>query len=169
MYNVDDLIIYGDMGVCKVMDITTPDFIKSKKNRLYYVLQSFSQNCVIYMPVDTTTFMRPIISAKEADELIDMIPAARMEASICSNAQQGKPGRDTAVNTRDCADLINHIIAIDAKKKAAEQQKRKLGMSDEKSMKKAEGLLYSEFSYALGIPINKVKEYIASRLDAINE
>lgn len=169
MYNVDDLIIYGDMGVCKVINITTPDFIKTKKDQLYYVLQSLYQKCVIYMPVDTATFMRPILSAKEVDHLIDMIPAVQTEVNHNSNIQQGAASRETAVNMHDCADLIKYVMVIDAKKQYAEQQKRKLGMVDEKSMKQAEGLLYGEFSLALGIPVNKVQDYIASRVNAINE
>lgn len=169
MYSVDDVIIYGDMGVCKITGITTPDFIDKKKGQLYYVLKSIFQNCVVYAPVNTAAFMRPIISAKEVEHLIDMIPSIQEEVNLDSNVQHVNERYDAAINTHDCADLIKCAMASYAKKQNAEQQKRKLGLVDEKFMKQVEELLYGEFSLALNIPKDKVQKYIASRVDAINQ
>lgn len=60
-------------------------------------------------------------------------------------------------------------MSIYAKKQCAEQQSLKLGQVDEKFMKRAEELLFGELSGSLGIPRDKVQEYIASRVDAFKE
>ena len=52
MYKVDDLIMYGGTGVCKVEAITRPDFEEPDENRLYYVLQPLYQSGTIYAPID---------------------------------------------------------------------------------------------------------------------
>jgi CarD family transcriptional regulator len=59
-------------------------------------------------------------------------------------------------------------MSIYTKKQIVEQQNRKFGQIDKKFMEQAEELLFSEFSIALGIPKDKVQEYIASRVEAIN-
>ncbi|HBN86196.1 MAG TPA: CarD family transcriptional regulator, partial [Clostridiales bacterium] len=76
MYQVGDLIIYGNTGVCKVMEITTRALDGKHKEQLFYVLEPLYQNCTISAPVNSTkVFMRPVISKKEAERLIDNIPS----------------------------------------------------------------------------------------------
>ena len=71
MFNVGDLIIYGGTGVCRVKDITHPDF-GMPEDRLYYILEPVYQAGTIYAPVDNgKVYMRPVISEEEANELID--------------------------------------------------------------------------------------------------
>ena len=72
MYNIDDLIMYGTTGVCKVSDIRKSDFAGGDEDRLYYVLEPLYQSGVIYAPVDNQkVFMRAVISEDEAKDLID--------------------------------------------------------------------------------------------------
>lgn len=47
-----------------------------------------------------------------------------------------------------------------------ESRKRKFGQVDARFMKRAENLLYGEFSVALGIPFDDVQGYIAGRSPA---
>ena len=42
MYQINDLVMYGSIGVCKVTDITKPDFAGSDEEKLYYVLEPVS-------------------------------------------------------------------------------------------------------------------------------
>ena len=73
MYEIDDLIMYGSTGVCKVSDITKPDFAGSDEDRLYYVLEPLYQSGVIYAPVDNEkVHMRPVISEDEAKNVLEI-------------------------------------------------------------------------------------------------
>ena len=63
----------GKTGICKIKDITVPEHI-CQTNQLFYVLQPLDDSCVIYAPIDTKTFMRPVISSEEANLLIEKIP-----------------------------------------------------------------------------------------------
>jgi CarD family transcriptional regulator len=169
MYKINDLIVYGKTGVCKITDITIPKHISFDKDQLYYVLQPLYEDCVIYTPVNTKVFMRPIISAEEADHLIDMIPTIQAEAYYNDRLQELTHHYEAAIKAHNCADLIELAMSIYAKKQIVEQQNRKFGQIDKKFMEQAEELLFGEFSLALGIPKDKVQEYIASRVEAINK
>jgi len=170
MYQIGDLIIYGNMGVCEITGITVPDLHGVNQEQLYYVLKPLYQECVIYTPVtNTKVFMRPIISAAEAERLIDMIPSVQAEAYYNTSLQQLAEYYEASIGTHDCADLIELTMSIYAKKQYIEQQKRKLGQVDEKFMKRAEELLFGELSAALGISRDKVQKYITSRVNVIKE
>ena len=80
MFQTGAFIVYGNIGVCKVTGIAAPDFPDVDKSQLYYTLKPLYQNGMIYTPVNTKVFMRPIITAGEAQRLIDMIPSIRVEA-----------------------------------------------------------------------------------------
>ena len=87
MYQIDDLIMYGSTGVCRVSDITEQVF--NDDDKIYYVLEPLYQSGVIYAPVDNEkVFMRPVISEEEAKRLIDDIPAIHTEIYRNSSMQQ---------------------------------------------------------------------------------
>jgi len=165
MYMIGDLIIHGNTGVCRITDITTRDFSGADKDRLYYILKPLYQDGTIFTPVDNTkVFMRPIISEDEAEQLIDMIPSIHAKAYHSPVMRQIAEHYEASIRTHDCADLIELTMSIHAKKQIVEQQKRKLGSMDERFMKRAEELLFGELAAALGIPKDKVPNYIAARV-----
>ena len=68
LYNVNDVVVYGNTGVCRVVDIGTPQFHGVDKKQSYYTLKPIFGDGVIYCPVDNNrVFIRPIISKEEAE------------------------------------------------------------------------------------------------------
>ena len=166
-YKVGDQIVYGNTGVCIIRDIAAAENIGQDSGRLYYVLKPLDQECVIYTPIDTKVFMRPVISAAEAERLIDGIPAIRAEAYYSNHAQELVQYYESFLKTHNCAHIIELAMSLYLKKQIAQQNNRKFGMVDERFMKQAEEILYGEFSLALGIPKDRVQGYIASRVGEI--
>lgn len=166
MYKIGDLIIYSNTGVCKLKDIIKPNFDNISKDELYYVLKPLYQDGTIYTPVNNTKiFMRPIISEEEAEQLIDMIPSIQAEAYHNHSIQQLSEHYQLMMKSHNCEDLIELIMSIYNKKQYLSGQKRKFGQVDQTFMKRAEELLYGEFSVALNIPKEEVQEYIASKVE----
>ena len=66
MYKVNDLIVYGNEGVCRVEAIEVMNVTAVANDRLYYVLKPLYRNGTVFTPVDTKVFMRPVISADDA-------------------------------------------------------------------------------------------------------
>lgn len=69
------------------------------------------------------------------------------------------------MQTHDCSDLIKVIKTVRTKKIIAVDQGIRLAQTDERFMKRAEDLLYGEFSVVLGIPKENVKSYIGNKVE----
>jgi CarD family transcriptional regulator len=167
MYQVGDFVFYGNMGVCKVENISVQRLQGVDENQLYYTLSPLYEKCVVYTPVtNNKVFMRSIISKDEAEKLIDKIPTIRARAYHSKAIKDLTRHYEDSMKSYDCADLIELTMSIYAKKVEVQEQKRKLGSVDEKFMKRAEDLLHGELSVALGIGKEDVAGYIAAKVEA---
>ena len=165
MFQPGELLVYGTTGVCRVEEITAPDFTRADRGRRYYLLRPLYQDGVIYAPVDSGKVpIRPVISRGEAEALIDLIPSIRAEACHAPTMQALAQHYQSAVRSHNCRELLELTMSIYLKRRQAEAQKRRLGMVDERYMKQAERLLYGELSAALDIPYEEVQPYIARRV-----
>lgn len=164
MFQVGDIIQYGIVGACRVADIVTN--MPCCGGRRVYIIKPLYCEGTIYAPVDSgKVFMRPIVSRLEAERIIGAIPAMesqpQYEAQTVSQLVEYYEG---CIRTHECADLVALTMFIYARKRAAEQAKRKFGSVDEKYMRRAEDLLYGELAAALGITRDEVPRYIAHRV-----
>lgn len=166
MYRIGELVLYENIGICKVADIVLRDAAQEGEEQLYYMLSPLYQNYVIYALVHATkVFMRPIISRDEAERIIRLISTTRAKAYHNRILSQLSEHYDALLKTHDCSDLVKLTVSLHAKKQDVERQKRKLGAMDERFMKRAEELLFGELAAALEIPKDKVPQYITDRVN----
>ncbi len=164
MYKVDDLIMYGSTGVCRVQAIGTPEFYKDS-GKDYYFLEPLYQSGMIYAPVDNDkVFMRPVISKEMVDSLIDSMPSVESEVYKSNSIQQLSKHYQSVIDTHDCMDLIKLTKSIYKKNEEAIRMNRHLGQIDKRFLKRAQDLLYGEFAAVLGLPIESVEDYISERI-----
>lgn len=129
--------------------------------RAYYTLRPvYQENNVIYAPADSDKiFMRPLISRKDAEELIKSVPEVRKEA--LSN-----PEIPETQEFHSCRELLSVAVRIYEKRKEARRLKRKLGFTYEKQLHIAEQLLFGELATVLDIEPESVPQLLFA---AINE
>ena len=166
MYQIGEKIIYGGNGVCVIDEIKVIETPHTGEAQQYYVIRPMFQDCKISVPVDTTVFMRPVISQAEAEDLVDSIPRVEVEPYYNSALRQLQEYYDAKINTHRCEDLIELTMSLHRKKLRTLEQKRKFGAVDERYMKRAEDLLCGELSAALEIPRDDERRYIEDRLTA---
>lgn len=165
MYEIGEMIVYGNSGVCEVTGYDSPKLPGINPEQKYYTLRPLYGNGTIYCPVDNPrVFMRPVLSREEAESLIDLIPEICAEPCHSTQVQEITNHYRSAIDTHDCADLIELVMSIYCKKQAAEANGRKMSQLDGRYMKLAEDLLYGEFAVALSMPKDSVREYISSRV-----
>lgn len=165
MYKVGELVLYNEMGVCKIADIAARDLSGVDGAQLYYVLKPLYQDCVISTPVNTDkVFMRPILTKAEANRLIDGIPSIHAEAYNNRALRQLAEHYEACLKSYDCAEWMELTMSLYAKRQIAKEQNRKFGSVDERFMRRAEDLLFGELAAALGIAKDAVPAYIAERL-----
>lgn len=164
MFEVGDLIVYGGEGVCRVEGIGCPDIPAINRERTYYTLAPLYRDGKTYAPVDTTVFMRPVISTRDAQRLIGQIPYIRPNICPGGSVRTLTEHYEEFLKTHDCTDLVQLIRTVYAKGLAATESKKKLGLTDERYRKRAEELLHGELAVALGIPKDDVKAYITEHV-----
>lgn len=160
MYKIGDIIIYGNQGVCRVDEIGSPNISGIDKERLYYTLSPIYSDGLIYIPVDTSIYMRPIVTKSEAKDIIRQIPKIETDIIENQNYKVMEECYKKLLSSHKCMDLIYIIKSIYNKRKSLKLQGKNLGQTDEKFKKIAEDLLDSEFSMALDIPKEEVNQYI---------
>lgn len=167
MFEKGAYLVYGNLGVCRVQDIVTRRFEGLDAAHPYYVLEPLYQGGVLYVPADNPKiFLRPVISAEEANRLIDTIPTLQGKAFHSRSAQELSAHYEQALQTHNCRDLIELTVSIYRKKEGLARQNKKFGRVDEHFMRRAEDTLHGEFAVALGIPKDAVPDYIARRVAA---
>ena len=87
MFQKGDLIVYGNMGVCRVEAVEAPAGLPGAgEKKLYYKLDPVYETGTVYIPVDAKVFMRPILTHAQAEALIGRIP--EIEENPCGGKDQ---------------------------------------------------------------------------------
>lgn len=149
MYEIGQLIVYGNEGVCRVEEIGTPKISGVDKHRDYYTLAPIYREGKVFTPVDSKVFMRPVITREEALALIDRIPQMTAEVYENSNLRFLNEHYQQCIQNYTCADLLQLIKDVRAKRRQMTERGKKLGLVDERYMKRAEEMLHGELAVAL--------------------
>ncbi|MDE6501588.1 MAG: transcriptional regulator [Ruminococcus sp.] len=160
MYNINDAVVYGSNGVCVITAIEERDF--SGENVEYYILQPVNNSKnTFYVPTSNYALknkMRSIYSRKEIDSLISSM-GDECSIWIDDNFQRKEEYRKI-IDKGDRRELVRLIKTLWQKNIELGQKHKKLHSTDERFLKDAENILYSEFAYSLDIPVEEVVDYI---------
>lgn len=159
MFKVNDYVMYGMTGVCKILDISNEKFINNE-NRKYYVLSPvYYDKTIIKVPVDNNKIqMRKIISKENVALLINDTP--NMEALWIDDEKKRNQEFKTMLKSGKCEDLIKLIKSINLNKESTKLLGKKIYQSDNDIMKEAERLLNEEFAVVLEILPSEVNSHI---------
>lgn len=163
MFKVNDTVMYGRSGVCRIVDICKKNFINNEL--LYYVLQPVYENkCTIYCPVDSKKVqMRKLLDIDEIRELIRTMPD---EITIWDNNDRARRETyDKIIKSGDHRELIKLIKTLYLKRKELNSTGKKFHIADEKAMNDAEKLLYQEFALVLDIQLDEVVPFITGQIE----
>jgi CarD family transcriptional regulator len=158
MYQIGDILVYENGGVCEVVAIGTPDFLKSKES--YYTLQPVFDNAgTLYVKVENDRhILRPLISRDEADGIFAELPD--MEPMYNSNDKLREREFKEAVRSCECRQWFAMLKGISQEEIKREERGKKLSMSDDRNMQKVFKLLSSEFALVYSISLDEAKDKI---------
>ena len=160
VFKIGDLIVYGNAGVCRVVEIGKPPLKGIPDGQDYYTRAPYyAEKSVIFTPCDNEkVVMRPIVSKAEADELISRIPDIGF-LGIPDEKKREECYKET-IRTCDPHKFVSIIKTIYARKQQRISEGKKVTASDEKYFQMAEDKLYGELAIALEIERTEVKDYI---------
>ncbi|MDY4191499.1 MAG: CarD family transcriptional regulator [Oscillospiraceae bacterium] len=168
MFEKGDCVVYGDTGVCRVLNIGMPENIgRLDPARLYYTLAPvFQQGIIIYVPVNTKTAIRPVIAREKAGDLIGRITDIRESSYQCRDQKLLAGHYRSFLETHRCEDLIRLIKTIFHRRQESLQKGKKPRQVDEHYFRRAKELLYGELAVSLGIELEEVEKYISQKLSS---
>lgn len=166
MFGINDVIIYGTQGICRITG--TEEKIVDGRKRNYFVLKPVNDiGATIFVPTDNELVlkkMRRLLTKSEIHKLIDSMGAEN--AVWVENENERKELYKNILTAGDHPALIKMLKAIYVHKKEREAEGKRLHMSDERFFKDAEQILYNEFQYVLDLKSkNDLMDYIFRRLE----
>ena len=166
MFNKGEYVIYGNAGVCEIIDISTLDIHGAPKDKLYYILKPVNQNkSKVFTPVDNTkVVIRKLISKEDIEALIGDIPNIQ-ELLVKDEKLREKTYKD-CIRSCQCRNLLSLIKTIYYRKEERLHQGKKLSATDEKYFKLAQDNLNTEFAIFLKLPLDEMEDYILNKVQS---
>lgn len=169
MFQVGDLIVYGTTGVCRVEKIGKPDFSGAADGVDYYTLAPFySASSKIFTPCDNQKIvMRPIMTKKEAEELIEEIDT--IGTVVVPDERKREEQYKELMKTGDARKFVSIIKTIHIRKRERLSEGKKITTSDEKYFQLAEDKLYGELAIVLEIDKKEVKGFLSRKVSTVGD
>ena len=169
MYQVNENVLYGSQGVCRIIEIAKKDFQGSQME--YYILKPVENNAsTIYVPVNNealTGKMRRVLSPEEIERLIASAP--QQPSVWIENDNDRKEAYKAVLSGGDRMALLKVIQALYLHQEELRKKGKRLHLADEHIFKAAEKILYEEFALALHITPEQVPPFIRSRIQSSGE
>ena len=159
MFSVGEKIIYGENGVCTVSDIGALP-MDGGSGKVYYHLKPLVGSGTYFTPIDSSAYMRPVMSKEEAEAFIATIPG--IEPAICSDTRFNHVDAfyKDLFKLHSCEALVSVIKGL--RSRMADRKTK--SSRAEATMKRAKEILHGELSIALDMDYKEVEPYIRSRI-----
>lgn len=166
MFKLNDVVIYGTQGVCRITGTEEKELMGAKKE--FWVLKPIEkENATFFVPTDNQTVLsklRRVLSKQEVEEIIALIDGA--EPNWIENEGERRERFKKIISEGDRIELIKMAKGIFAQKKKREAEGKKLHIPDERFLKDAERMIQGEFKYVLQMTIAELKKYVFERAKA---
>ena len=166
MFQVNDVIIYGAQGVCKI--IGTDEKIINGIKKLYFVLKPVDEKgATIFAPTDNELVLSKMRRLLTKDEIHMLIDSMQEDSTLwIDNENERKELYKSILAKGDHRQIIKMLKAIYSHKTQREAEGKRLHQSDERFFKDAEQILYNEFQYVLNLKDrSELMTYIFSRIE----
>lgn len=167
MYRIDEVVVYGLHGVCRITEIEEKEF--AGEAQLYYTMRPvFNNRSTFFVPVNNEKSkkkVRPLLSKDEIHELIHTMP--QQEEIKVVNEKHRKETYKTIIESGDRAEIMRLVKTLYERREAQQKAGKKQHLVDERFMKEAETVLYDEFAFVLDIERDTVISYIQKELETI--
>ena len=160
MYKSGDVVVYG-RDVYRIKDVKDNYLF----NKTYYIMNPIDDDSLVTsVPVDTTSYLRDVITKEEAEELIAKIPFIEIvQASDRDIEYEYK--QLLRENTLEA--LIKIIKTTYMRNMMRQNQNKRISEKDEQYFNQAERRLYNELSISLHLTFDDTKQYVIDSVEAL--
>lgn len=168
MYSINEYIVYGKVGVSKIIDIRKECF-EGLEEQTYYVLKPvYSEKSIIYAPVNRNlNKFRKVLTVEEVHEIIEALPK---EKTIWIDNDQSRRERYSKIlKEGNHIELVRLLKTLYTRSKELTSKGKKLHVSDERILKEAERILFEEFAFVLNIEPEEVLPFITEEINIFSK
>ena len=159
-YKIDDIILYGTDGVCRITDVTERK-IGNDTFKYLMLVPVYNEGSTILVPLANERLLNKMSIVPSKSEFMDMIERVRnSEVQWIDNDIKRKEEFHQILDNGDAYSLICLLKAIYKHQCERIAAGKKLHVVDERIMKDAEKVICDEASYSLGISRDGVLSYI---------
>lgn len=160
MYKSGDVVVYG-RDVYRIKDVKDNYLF----NKTYYIMNTIDDDSLVTsVPVDTTSYLRDVITKEETEDLIAKIPSIEIvQASDRDIEYEYK--QLLRENTLEA--LIKIIKTTYMRNMMRQNQNKRISEKDEQYFNQAERRLYNELSISLHLTFDDTKQYVIDSVEAL--
>lgn len=162
-YNIGDTVLYGTDGVCRIAEFSEQKI--GKETLSYYILKPiYDEKATIYVPAQNEKLLGKMKSILTEDEICGAIEEAckAKEDWTFDDAKRGEKFRKI-VDSGDIAQITKLIRMIYRRRAEVTLRGKKLRVSDERTLKECEKILFDEFALVLGMKRNQVQQFLMDK------
>lgn len=162
MFKINDYVVYGSNGVCKVTDI---EQVTLRKEELeYYILSPvYNDKMTIKIPVNNKKIsMRDLMTKAEIMNLIKEF--SKNETVEIEDSRKRIEEYKAIIKRGNAEELIKVINSIRLEESEKNLLGKKLNKTDEDIMVSARKQLYQEIAIVLDIKVDEVQDYIVNNI-----
>lgn len=168
MFNVNDVVVYGSQGICRIVGVEEQK--TGEERKAFFILKPEKDSgATFYVPTwnqKALSKLRKVMTMQDVNSLIDSMPDSK--PTWIDNEKERRETYKKILATGDPAAVISMVQALFVYKKQREAEGKRLHMADEQFLKDAEQLLYNEWQYVLNMDKDELMAYIFSRTEGSN-
>lgn len=164
MFEIGEYVMSTGNGICRIEDITHPEFVTSNSDKMYYLVVPVDEKTSkLYIPTDNAVGkIRGVMKEEEVDSLVNEIP--HIEEVWVDNDKQRENAYKQYIASEDPRKLVSIIKSIYNRKQERMSNGKKSTAVDDRYFKLAEHILYSELAFVLGKETDEMEGFIAQRI-----
>lgn len=150
MFCIGQYIMYSYSGICRVEAIGTLSFTNDSQKEYYTLRPSYTTtNAKIYVSVNTSAFMREVITREEAFLYLEYLKNMKVKVYRPKKQHVLKTYYQEVIAVQDITGYLRLLKEISQKERLVKKSGKKLGEVDLKFYRLAERMLSEELSIVL--------------------
>ena len=161
----DSFVVYGKMGVCRVLDRQTMA-IGGEKGEYYVLCPVSDERSSVDVPCNNPQLMgrlRPLLTREQIDAMLAGVDDRQID--WIDDRNERSTAFRAVVSAGDRQELMRLIRCLYRKKQEKVANGKRLSSMDEALLQDSIRLVEEEFALALDIPRNEVAPFIRQRLE----
>ena len=164
MFSINDVVMYGSNGICRITSIEKRN-LTGKAVEYLILCPVYNDKNTYYVPADNDELLKKlqrICTREEVDDLIRHIKDEKAEWIENENVRKEEYGRIIKSGNRH--EIIKLLNTLYLRRKQLAANKKRLRTFDESLFDIAENMIFEEFAYVLGIDLEDVGKYIQEHI-----